>query len=169
MVGAAGCGRGAIKFVLNKVKTPCVGICSTGIGDDVCRGCKRFEHEVIDWNGYSHAQKLIIAERLESYLAKCVAQRFEIFDEQLLLQQIQHQQIPFKKEQSPFCWVFDLLRAGASQIHHLADYGVQLYPCLDEPSLVDVCEAIDRDFYALSCAYYDRYIAPGLPSQLPTK
>ena len=52
------------------VRTPCVGICSTGIGDSVCRGCKRFAHEVIDWNAYSHEQRLIIAQRLESFLAQ---------------------------------------------------------------------------------------------------
>ena len=39
------------------VKTPCIGVCSTGIGDSVCRGCKRFSHEVIDWNSYSQEQK----------------------------------------------------------------------------------------------------------------
>lgn len=34
------------------IKTPCVGLCSTVYGDLVCRGCKRFHHEVIHWNGY---------------------------------------------------------------------------------------------------------------------
>ncbi|HMW48455.1 MAG TPA: DUF1289 domain-containing protein, partial [Cellvibrionaceae bacterium] len=24
-----------------QVRTPCIGVCSTGIGDVVCRGCKR--------------------------------------------------------------------------------------------------------------------------------
>ncbi|MEC7008614.1 MAG: DUF1289 domain-containing protein, partial [Pseudomonadota bacterium] len=36
---------------LKPIKTPCIGVCSTGIGDSVCRGCKRFSHEVIHWNG----------------------------------------------------------------------------------------------------------------------
>ena len=40
-----------------KVKTPCVGVCSTVFGDQVCRGCKRFQHEVIEWNGYSDFEK----------------------------------------------------------------------------------------------------------------
>ena len=35
------------------IKTPCLGICSTtSVGDVVCRGCKRYAFEVIDWNGY---------------------------------------------------------------------------------------------------------------------
>ena len=33
--------------MVNRTRTPCVGICSTTYGDDVCRGCKRFSFEVI--------------------------------------------------------------------------------------------------------------------------
>ena len=66
------------------VRTPCVGICSTGIGDSVCRGCKRFAHEVIDWNAYSHEQRLIIAQRLESFLAQVVENIIEVVDAPLL-------------------------------------------------------------------------------------
>ncbi|MBU2887172.1 DUF1289 domain-containing protein [Gilvimarinus agarilyticus] len=148
--------------VFNPVKTPCVGICSTGIGDSVCRGCKRFSHEVIHWNGYTEAQRQIIAQRLEGYLTQLVANRFTIVDEALLLTQIEHQQINFKPEQSPYCWVFDLLRAGASQIATLADYGLQLNTPWRDLPLPTIRDDIDKDFYALSCAYYERYIAPGL-------
>ena len=49
-----------------KVKTPCVGVCSTVFGDRVCRGCKRFHHEVIEWNGYTDSQKETVWNRLES-------------------------------------------------------------------------------------------------------
>ena len=44
-------------YMERKVKTPCVGVCSTVFGDQVCRGCKRFQHEVIEWNGYSDFEK----------------------------------------------------------------------------------------------------------------
>ncbi|WP_339898002.1 DUF1289 domain-containing protein [uncultured Gilvimarinus sp.] len=144
------------------VKTPCVGICSTGIGDSVCRGCKRFTHEVIHWNGYTESQRRIIAQRLESYLTQVVDNRIEVLDRALLLAQIEHQQIQFKPEQSPQCWVFDLLRAGASQITCLADYGLGLRREWRDCPLTTIRDDIDKDFYALSCAYYERYIAPGL-------
>ena len=130
-------------LLLKPVKTPCVGICSTGIGDNVCRGCKRFSHEVIDWNAYTYEQKLIIADRLENFLA-----------------QVTHQQILFKPEQHPCCWLFDLLRAGASQIQDLSLYGVRLLPGSAHLSLPELRDQIDKDFYALSCAYYERYIIP---------
>ena len=48
---------------LNK-RTPCVGICSTTYGDLVCRGCKRFAHEIVQWNGYDETQQDAVRERL---------------------------------------------------------------------------------------------------------
>ncbi|WP_323814778.1 DUF1289 domain-containing protein [Cellvibrio sp. NN19] len=147
-------------LVLKRVKTPCVGICSTGIGDSVCRGCKRFGHEVIDWNSYTHEQKLLIAQRLETFLAQIVQNMIQILDEKVLLTQIQHQQIQFKQEQNPYCWVFDLLRAGASQIQSLSAYGLALQPAWQGTSLAIIRDNIDKDYYALSCAHYERYISP---------
>ena len=31
------------------MKTPCIGVCSTSLGDDVCRGCGRTLEEIRDW------------------------------------------------------------------------------------------------------------------------
>jgi uncharacterized protein len=148
-------------LVLKPVKTPCIGVCSTGIGDNVCRGCKRFAHEVIDWNGYTQEQKVIIAQRLESFLAQVVQIHFTILDENLLLEQIKHQQILFKPEQNAYCWLFDLLRAGASQIEDLSLFGVMQLANSTHLSLTEIRDHIDKDYYALSCAYYERYIVPG--------
>jgi|SRR5690554_1598154 len=147
--------------VFKPVKTPCVGICSTGVGDVVCRGCKRFTHEVIHWNAYTEDQRRVIARRLETYLAQVVANYLLIVDQHHLQLQIDHQQISYQPAQDPYCWVFELLRAGASQVR-LQDYGLQQQKAAAGLTLVDIKEAIDRDFYALTCAYYDRYIAPGL-------
>ncbi len=47
-----------------KNRTPCVGICSTTYGDLVCRGCKRFSHEIVQWNGYDKDQQGLIWNRL---------------------------------------------------------------------------------------------------------
>ncbi|MDO4222587.1 MAG: DUF1289 domain-containing protein [Acinetobacter sp.] len=48
--------------------TPCAGRCSTVFGDYVCRGCRRFNHEVIDWNTYSTEQQISIWQRLDYQL-----------------------------------------------------------------------------------------------------
>ncbi len=152
-------------MLFKPVKTPCVGICSTGIGDSVCRGCKRFAHEVIDWNLYTQEQKWLITGRLEAFLTQVVGNFILVIDKQRLLVQIKHQQIRFREEQDPYCWVFDLLRAGASQISDLEVFGLRLQPGARGMSLREIRDAIDQDFYALSCAHYERYIAPGLVAQ----
>ncbi|WP_444946535.1 DUF1289 domain-containing protein [Microbulbifer sp. VTAC004] len=145
-----------------KVRTPCIGVCSTGIGDDVCRGCKRFAHEVIDWNAYTEEQRRIIAERREGYLVNAVRSQLEIVDEKRFVAQLYHQQIRFDDSQSPYCWVFELLRAGASQIIDLREYGLSPTPQARGVPLVEVRQRIDEDFYALSVAYYQRFVAPGV-------
>lgn len=48
--------------------TPCAGRCSTVFGDQVCRGCRRFNHEVIHWNTYTAEQQLVVWQRLDSQL-----------------------------------------------------------------------------------------------------
>jgi len=147
--------------MIKGIRTPCVGICSTGIGDSVCRGCKRFAHEVIDWNAYSHTQRAIIAQRLESFLTQVVQTKIAVIDKNRLLSEIRYQQIRFNPEHNPYSWVFDLLRAGAGQIKDLSIFGLNLLPAWENTSLVSVKEAIDWDLYTLSCAHYERYIAPG--------
>lgn len=141
------------------VKTPCVGICSTGIGDSVCRGCKRFAHEVIDWNAYSHEQRVIIERRLTEFLSQVVARYVEIVDEALLKAQLDVQRVRYRDDRPPLCWVFDLFRAGASQIKDPAQFGLKLKTTL---SPAEIKASMDADYYALSVAYYDAYIAPGL-------
>lgn len=143
--------------MFKQVKTPCIGVCSTGIGDQVCRGCKRYVHEVVNWNAYSNEQRYLIAQRLERFLVQVVSSKLIIVDQQQLLRAIRHQQIGFRSEQDPYCWVFDLLKAGASQIRDLSVYGLALERDWQQVPLVDIKAAIDRDYYTLSCAHYERY------------
>lgn len=150
--------------IYKKVRTPCIGVCSTGIGDNVCRGCKRFAHEVIDWNAYTEEQRRIIAERRDGYLANAVRSQLEIVNLNLLLTQMRHQQIRFNEDQNPYCWVFELLRAGASQIDDLSHYGLVAVGAARGVALTEVKRRVDEDFYALSVAYYQRFVAPGLQS-----
>ena len=70
-----------------RIKTPCVGLCSTVYGDVVCRGCKRFHHEVVNWNAYAEQEKLAVWRRLEILLAQVMMAKLEIFDAVLLRQQ----------------------------------------------------------------------------------
>lgn len=85
-------------FMSNKsIKTPCVGLCSTVYGDTVCRGCKRFHHEVINWNGYDDAQKRAVWLRLEQLLVQVMMAKLEVFDKGLLRQQLEQRSIRDRK------------------------------------------------------------------------
>lgn len=103
----------------NPIKSPCIGVCSTGIGDSVCRGCKRYCHEIIHWNSYREAEKQAIMARLDSLLAQVVSNKIAIFDAGLLRAQLRLQGIRFDERSDPHTWVFLLLKAGATQVSSL--------------------------------------------------
>ncbi|UNG20753.1 DUF1289 domain-containing protein [Stutzerimonas zhaodongensis] len=143
-----------------RIKTPCVGLCSTVYGDLVCRGCKRFHHEVVSWNGYSEEVKRSVWQRLEVLLAQVMAAKLEVFDAPLLRSQLESRQIRFVADQSPYCWAYQLIARGARVIQQLEAYGVVLLPEFRDWSLPELRDAIDREFFLLSEAHYQRYIAP---------
>lgn len=140
------------------VKTPCIGVCSTGIGDAVCRGCKRFSHEVIDWNSYSHEQKRVIDRRLAGFLSQCVSNKLQVTDARLLAWQLEVQKIRHNPDHDEYCWVFALMKAGAGQIDDPADFGFAVDLRYRTLSIADLRDMIDREFYILSEAHYERYI-----------
>ncbi len=43
---------------------PCLGFCTTALGDDVCKSCGRTFEEVCDWNFMTIAQKQRVWDRL---------------------------------------------------------------------------------------------------------
>lgn len=140
------------------VKTPCIGVCSTGIGDRVCRGCKRFAHEVIHWNSYSPEQKLLIESRLADFLSRCVRNRLQVLDAELLRRQLGVQQIRYPAHRDEYCQAYCLLQAGATQIGDAADFGLMIDAQYRDVSLPDLRRDIDDEFFVLSDAYYERYI-----------
>lgn len=146
-------------MINKRVKTPCIGVCSTGIGDVVCRGCKRFAHEVIGWNGYTEEQRQLVVDRLDSFLVTIVSHKIDIFDETLLLEQLEYQQVTFDKSLSPSRWVYELLRAGAGQIQNTEAYGFRLRADWERFSLEEIRQFLDQDFFTLSSAHYERYIS----------
>ena len=58
------------KLQKKRSSTPCLGICSTTFGDEVCKGCKRFAHEIVSWTKYSEEEREIVNNRLEEFKIK---------------------------------------------------------------------------------------------------
>jgi uncharacterized protein len=140
------------------VRTPCIGVCSTGIGDSVCRGCKRFDYEVIRWNGFDQSEKVAIDNRLSQLLTQVVSWRLEITDLDLMVSQLKTQQVKYHETRDPFCWLFELLRAGAAQIKDPNQFGFAKLAMFEHKTLIDIRRDIDDEFYALSVAHYERYM-----------
>lgn len=146
-------------MIETQIKTPCIGICSTALGDDVCRGCKRYGHEIISWNGYNEVQKKMIDGRLEGFLGQIVANKFNIFDLERLQWQLQLQPVKLSLHRNIHCQFFELLKAGASQMEDkLEEFGVSRRSETEGLSLREVYEAIDHEFLLLSQAHYQRYM-----------
>ncbi|QQE90411.1 DUF1289 domain-containing protein [Azotobacter chroococcum] len=143
-----------------RIKTPCIGLCSTVYGDLVCRGCKRFHHEVVNWNQYTEEEKRAVWMRLEALLVQVVQAKLEVFDAQRLRRQLEQRQIRFVDEQSAYCWAYQLIVRGARAINQLEAYGIALLPEFRGWELPALRDAIDREFFLLSEAHYERYIAP---------
>lgn len=52
----------------NRPSSPCIAICTTAQGDDVCKGCGRTFQEVTDWLAMTEAQQDAVWSRIESEL-----------------------------------------------------------------------------------------------------
>ena len=143
-----------------RIKTPCVGLCSTVYGDQVCRGCKRFHHEVVNWNAYSDEEKRAVWRRLEVLLVQVMQGKVEVFDPALLRAQLEQRQVRFVPEQSEYCWAYQLIARASRLINRLDAYDMALLPEFRDWPLPELREAIDREFFLLSEAHYERYIAP---------
>ena len=137
-----------------RASTPCLGICSTTYGDNVCKGCKRFVHEVISWNKYTTKERELINLRLESFKVKILADRFTVHDPALLASKLENNGIIFNQSLDPLTWIFDLLRATGSQKIDLSDFGVSLKI---DARLSDLRQMITKEFLELSESHYDRY------------
>jgi len=83
-----------------------------------------------------------------------------VFDEQRLRAQLVQRQVRFNPEQSPYCWAYQLIARAARLIQQVDAYGIVILPEFRERSLSDLRDAIDREFFLLSEAHYERYIAP---------
>ena len=79
-------------------KTPCIGVCSTVFGDEVCRGCKRFQYEVIQWNSFTNEEKRSVLDRLEALKVQIMQSKIFVVNENLLKEKLIHYKIKFDED-----------------------------------------------------------------------
>lgn len=141
---------------LNRIKTPCVGVCSTTFGDTVCRGCRRFLHEVVNWNGYSEAQKAIVWRRLDNFMTLVVNNYFLVDDPARLRSQLDYQNIRYQPQLSAEGWVPELLKAAGQQAIDWQDYGLIATSQAGGATPRQLYERIGVELHALAQAHYER-------------
>ena len=130
-------------------RTPCIGVCSTTYGDLVCRGCKRFAHEIVAWNGFAETQRDVVWARLRRLLAESVRAHVHITDWALLRAAAQRAGVV--EDALPEAVAFQTMR-----LHPLPLAGLGLAP-IGDPALetAQAVAAIDREFYLRSQAHYE--------------
>ncbi len=139
----------------NRSTTPCLGICSTTYGDDVCKGCKRFVHEIINWPKYSMDERAIVNDRLEEFKLLILKERFKVVDKDLFALKLKENAINYNNSLDPLTWIFDLLRAAGSQALDLQQFGIASLMKSYDPSTVK--DVINKELLELSEAHHERY------------
>ena len=141
----------------NRSSTPCIGICSTTFGDDVCKGCKRFSYEITNWGKFSNEERAVVNSRLEQFKVNILEEKFTITDKNLFESKMNEFSINFNSSLEPLTWIFDLLRASSNNDLILSDFGVEILPKFSNLSLVDLRDLINEEMLQLSEAHFYKF------------
>ena len=142
------------KLQKKRSSTPCLGICSTTFGDEVCKGCKRFAHEIVGWTKYSQGEREIVNDRLEKFKIQILQHRFAVTDKNLFESMLEEKAINFNHSLDPLTWIFDLFRAAGSQTFDISNFGIKSLVQFNPKTIRD---EINKELLELSEAHHERY------------
>ena len=117
---------------MTTLDTPCIGICSTVYGDNVCRGCKRFFDEIIVWNAKDNDEKQVVFNRLNDLIVEVTKDVVTITDADLLKQSIKALKIRHREEQNPLCWAYYILREVGCDVEQYGFSSSESFKTMDE-------------------------------------
>jgi|TARA_B100001094_G_scaffold196709_1_gene190727 predicted Fe-S protein YdhL (DUF1289 family) len=141
-------------------RTPCIGVCSTTYGDDICRGCRRFRHEITSWIEYTDSEKSIINRRLEKFKITVLEEKFTVINPDTFKEALLQAKIRFNQDLQPICWIFDLFRSLNAENLNLEDFSLKVKKDFISTPVPQLKEDVNKEFYELSLAHYQRYIKP---------
>ena len=141
----------------NRSSTPCIGTCSTTFGDDVCKGCKRFSHEITNWGKFSTDERAVVNSRLEQFKTTILEEKFTISDSELFESKMNEFSINFNSSLEPITWIFDLLRASSNKDLNVNDFGIEILPAFSDLSLIELRDLINQEMLQLSEAHYYKF------------
>ena len=124
----------------------------------MCRGCKRFSHEIVDWNSYDDAQKETIWERLETFKKQVLGQIVRVKDQDRFQSAIEAQKI---KEPEDYQAVYLLLQRLVRHSKTLSFAGLEnVSPDFEimegEIDSLLTLQQIDKEIVTRSRAFYER-------------
>jgi len=146
-----------VEGYMSRILSPCVGVCSTTVGDTVCRGCQRHDQEILDWFGYDDTQRAQRMMALDSMRSDVAARWLSVHDEQALTAQLERHRIRFRTTQSALSRAVELLRVGRTRIKDLSAYGIaphdpdmardpeQLFAKINDEIMVEAAQRADND------------------------
>jgi predicted Fe-S protein YdhL (DUF1289 family) len=142
-------------MMTNRTRTPCVGICSTTYGDNVCRGCKRFSFEVINWNAFKPEERESVWKRLEKLKSQIMDSRLKVFDPKKLKESINYFQLKIKDDLNDLSKAFEVIKQVSESFNNLEEFGIEVFE--KNKPLITLKEEIENELYTLSKAHYEKY------------
>ena len=136
-------------------RTPCIGICSTTYGDLVCRGCKRFAHEIVQWNAFDANQQDIVWQRLHELRAGAFAHLAMIIDPEKLSSRAGQLGIANLRDENFVPRVaYEVLRRSAAGDPALDTLGLAARQ--GTPNAAALYASIEQEIYRRAVAQYER-------------
>lgn len=130
-----------------------MGICSTTYGDLVCRGCKRFAHEIVQWNGFADDQRQLVWARLYKLCEGAVLSHLAIADEGRLRECAEDYKVPERDALSMPALAYEVLRRSRNQTDSGA---LGLAPLISSSTPAELYQCIERELFDRSVAQYER-------------
>ncbi|MCX7122458.1 MAG: DUF1289 domain-containing protein [Gammaproteobacteria bacterium] len=128
-------------------ETPCIGICSTIYGDEICRGCFRHYQDVIDWNTFDSPKKIEILQMLDQLTMRILKQKINLFDPALLQKKCLEYKLRIRLNWNPHTWAHVLMREGMDKIVQPEKYGFQIKSPFKHLSIAKLVEIIDDELF----------------------
>ncbi|RLL47367.1 DUF1289 domain-containing protein [Acinetobacter cumulans] len=131
--------------------TPCAGRCSTVFGDAVCRGCRRFNHEVIQWNTYNPVQQTAVWKRLDAQLDQILVPMLPFADLRHVEGFVLSKRVRLRPDASKGRKLYHALKLCEKNRHFTDESGLGIHYKQVRP----LWEEFERRVLALATASYD--------------
>lgn len=131
--------------------TPCAGRCSTVFGDAVCRGCRRFNHEVIQWNTYTAEQLNAVWQRLDAQLDQILVPMLPLADVAHVEKFVLSKRVRLRDDASKGRKLYHALKLCEKNRHLTDESGLGIHYKQVRP----IWDEFERRVLALAKASYD--------------